>query len=201
MKTRNARFEAARRMDRCNSYSVACIAFLSLEIIAINIFQLVGTEDSWDKYVSATTIFLSVFALVLSLIVNQAQYSLKCSLYRTCALSLDELCYAINREIKSERPITEEVVATYESQYISIRKESNLNHRQCDYRWATRDNDLIKETLEFDVNPINYYLYRAKLWWGHYIFSIYFVYLLITIIGAVLVISFIIHVSPEIICT
>lgn len=197
MKTRDARFEAARRMDRCNSYSIACIAFLSLEIIAINIFQLVGTDDSWDKYVSATTIFLSVFALVLSMIVNQAQYSLKCSQYRLCALSLDELCYAINRELKSNQSITKEIVARYESDYISIRKESNLNHRQCDYRWASRSTEFIKNALGFKNNPINYYAYRVKLWWSHYIFSTYFIYLLITLIGAFFVIIFMAHVSPE----
>lgn len=193
MKTRNARFEASRRLERCDRYSVACIAFLSLEIIAINIFQFVGKSDVWDRYISAATIFLSVFALVLSLIVNQAQYSLKASRYISCALSIDALCYEINRVLHSGETITQNTVANLENKYIAIRKEANLNHDQCDYRWTTKDSDEIKKAFGFTSNPIQYYWYRIKLWFSHWIFSMYFVYLIITLLGAICVICFIIH--------
>lgn len=191
MKTRDARFEASRRMERCDRFSVSCIAFLSLEIIAINIFQLTGTSD-FDKYISAATIFLSVFALVLSLIVNQAQYALKAARYSTCALSIDELCYEINRLLKSDKPITIDEVALLESKYTSIRKESNLNHEQCDYRWAVRNSEDTKKDYDFGSNPIRYYTHLITLWISHWILSTYFIYLLLTVIGALLVVMFII---------
>ena len=190
MKTRNARFEAARRMERCDRFSVSCIAFLSLEIIAINIFQFAESSDI-DKYISAATIFLSVFALVLSLIVNQAQYSLKASRYTACALSLDELSYEINRLLQSGKSLQVEDVAFYESKYTSIRKESNLNHDQCDHQWAMRKSAEVKEYYKYDSNPISYLIYRSTLWINHWIFSTYFIYFAVAAVGGVLVCLFI----------
>lgn len=189
-RTKNARFEAARRMERCDKFSIACIAFLSLEIIAINIFQLAAKGNNLDYYVSAATIILSAFALVMSLIVNQAQYSVKASRYVACALSLDDLCYEINRKLKSGSQVTIEELAKFDTKYVSIRKESNLNHEECDDKWAMRTNDKTKKSFGFENNPISYNVYRISLWFSHWIFSTYFLYLIITVIGALIVSEF-----------
>lgn len=193
MNTRDARFEAARRMARCDRFSVACLAFLSLEIIAINIVQLVITtqDRTFDSCVSAATIILSVFALVLSLMVNQAQYSVKRSVYTNCALSLDELAYDVNRLLKAGTEITTEDVAQFEKEYIDIRKYANLNHDTSDYEWSQRNSEKVKDSYGYKSNPIPYWRYRMTLWLRHWIFTTYFLYLLITVMGAVMVFWFI----------
>lgn len=189
LKTRDARFDASRRMARCDRFSNACIAFLSLEIIAINILQLVGKNPSTDNYVGAATIILSVFALVLSLIVNQAQYSVKTHIYTQCGLDLDELAYCINRAIKDDNPINSKDVEQFENKYISILKESNLNHEDCDYLWASRKSDFIRKEYDYDINPVSYYLFRCRLWLSHWIFSTYMIFLFITILGLLSVLA------------
>lgn len=191
MKTRNARFEASRRMARCDRFSNGCIAFLSLEIIAINIFQMVSNTSinslTSTNFVGASTVILSVFVLVLSLIVNQAQYSVKNHIYTQCALTLDALAYDINRTLKIEQTIDDKLVGCFEKKYMSICIESNLNHEECDHQWATRKFDTLKKEFNYEANPISYNLYRIKLWWNHWIFSTYFLYLTITILGALIV--------------
>lgn len=191
MKTRNARFEASRRMARCDRFSNGCIAFLSLEIITINIFQMVSDTSintlSSINFVGAATVILSVFALVLSLIVNQAQYSVKNHIYTQCALTLDALAYDLNRVLKSGQTIDDKLVEHFNKKYMSIRMESNLNHEECDHQWATRKSDTVKEEFDYETNPVSYNLFRIKLWWSHWIFSTYFMYLTITLLGALIV--------------
>lgn len=193
MNTRDARFEAARRMARCDRYSVACLAFLSLEIIAINILQLVITnhDEAFDSCISAATIILSVFALVLSLMVNQAQYSIKRSVYTNCALSLDELAYDVNRLLNAGTEITTEDVAKFEKEYIDIRKYANLNHDTSDHDWAQRNSEKVKDSYGYQSNPIPYRRYRMTLWLEHWVFTTYFMYLLIIVMGAIMVLWFI----------
>lgn len=182
MRTRNARFEASRRANRYDAYSNFCIACLSLEIVAINLFQLIGKAGNLgDSFITATTIILSVFTLVLSLIVNQAKYSVKASNYNSCALDLDELAYDV------ERVKTEDDYYSIITRYVRILKQYNLNHTQHDDQWAMRKSVETKERFDYEANSIAYYTYRLHLWLMHNIFCISFVYLFLTVIGAVLV--------------
>lgn len=191
MTTRDARFEAARRADRCDSYSTACVAILSLEIIAINLFQFAGNmpEDS-ERLISASTILLSVFALVLSLIINQLKYGVKSANYHSCALDLDVLGYEINREMKSPETPDRATVERLENKYSAILKQYNLNHTQQDFKWAVRNSEKTKASCGFMANPMHYYAHKACLWWRQYVWCVATIYLSIMVIGAFMVYYF-----------
>lgn len=135
-KTAIARFESARRMKRCHNASTLCIAMLSVEIIVINLLVFIDSLNLNDEIVTVTTVCLSTFVLVLSLIVSQLKYDKREENYHECAVELSNLEKTIQICIVSGNPITYGILMQYNHKYNTIIGKWNLNHSSIDYEWA-----------------------------------------------------------------
>lgn len=189
-RTSAARFESSRRMQRCHNASALCVAMLSLEIIVTNLLVFIPSLHLDDKAITVTTVCLSAFVLVLSLIISQLKYDAKANEYHRCAMELANLEKKIQIYISMNKPETYETMMNFNAQYASIIKNSNLNHSTTDYEWA-----LYKDDKKNGRNPMSSYEKRKQNWtylkW-HFLLSDS-IYHLLTISGAaaiVLVITF-----------
>ena len=179
--TANSRFEASRRMKRCYNASTLCIAMLSFEIIVLNLLVFIPALRLDSVSITVTTVCLSVFVLVLSLILSQLQYDKKASKFHKCANALKNLENSIDIRISSGESPSIEEIKEFNKDYADIIKTSNLNHSSVDYDWAK-----IKEAKKRGDLPFNAYQWRKWNWtyikW-HFLLSDS-IYNLLTILGA-----------------
>lgn len=180
-RTSAARFEASRRMQRCHNASTLCVAMLSLEIIVINLLVFLSSLNLDDEPITVTTVCLSAFVLVLSLLISQLKYDAKAIEYHRCAVELANLEKKILIYISNGKPETYEVMSGFNGQYASIIRNSSLNHSTIDYDWA-----MIKYRKNKGEGPTSSYEYRKWTWtyikW-HFLLTDS-VYNLITFLGA-----------------
>lgn len=180
-RTSAARFEASRRMQRCHNASTLCVAMLSLEIIVINLLVLIPSLKLNTEVITVTTVCLSAFVLVLSLIISQLKYDAKAIEYHRCAVELANLEKKIKIYISNDKPEMYDVMMGYNGQYASIIKDSNLNHSTTDYDWA-----MIKDRENRGQGPATFYEYRKWSWtyikW-HFLLTDS-IYNMITVLGA-----------------
>ncbi len=180
-RTSAARFEASRRMQRCHNASTLCVAMLSLEIIVINLLVFIPSLHLDDKPITITTVCLSAFVLVLSLIISQLKYDSKAKEYHRCAMELANLERKIKIYISMGKPETYETMMNFNGQYANILKDSDLNHSTTDYDWA-----IYKNERKSGRSPASSYESRKWEWtyikW-HFLLSDS-IYNLITVMGA-----------------
>ena len=109
-KTAIARFESARRMKRCHNASTLCIAMVSLEIIVINLLIFIKQLELNEVIITITTVGLSMFVLVLSLIVSHLKYEKREEQYHECGLELSNLEQDIRIYLASSKDISHETL-------------------------------------------------------------------------------------------
>lgn len=184
-KTSKSRYEAACRMRRCAAMSTLCIAMLSLEIIVINLLQFIpGAKGKDMPLISALTICLSVFALVLSVIVNNLDYGSREKNFHSCGLRLGDLCKRMEARLKDKNDIKLCEANHYIEEYNSILTESNQNHTTVDSLWALRNDPETKKKSNSDTNPVPYLWFRFRLWLRWNLCQTDMVYILLTVAGA-----------------
>lgn len=83
-KTMSARFTASRRMKRSRDASKVCEAMFSASIIAISLIALQNPQKDVTDMISAFTIILSTFLLVLSLLFSALNYDKRMENYHAC---------------------------------------------------------------------------------------------------------------------
>lgn len=188
-RTAASRFEASRRMQRCQNASTVCVAMLSLEIIVINLLVFIHSLHFREDVITVTTVCLSAFALALSLIISQFKYDTKAIEYHRCGVELANLEKRIMIYISSGKPESYKVMKRYNRQYDSIIKNSNLNHSTIDYDWA-----MIRSKKSKGEGLSSFYECRKWVWtyikW-HFLLTDS-VYNLITFVGACAIILVII---------
>lgn len=158
-RTSAARFESYRRMLRYHNASTLCVALLSLEIIVINLLVFIPSFKLKEDVITLTTVCLSAFVLVLSLIISQLKYDARANEYHRCAVELANLERKIQIFISSGKLITYEILMGFNGQYASIIKNSNLNHSTIDHDWA-----LIKAMRRDGKCPKSFYEFRKWIW-------------------------------------
>lgn len=180
-RTSATRFESSRRMKRCYNSSTVCVSILSIEIIVINLLVLVQNLYLDSTAVTVTTVCLSVFVLVLSLLISQLQYEKKEECYLKCAMELANLEKEIKIYVESGLPDSYEVKLKYNEKYNLILQKFQINHSTIDYDWA-----MIKMEKKEGGKPKNCYELRKWIWtyirW-HFLLTDS-VYNLITVLGA-----------------
>lgn len=134
--TSTARFESYRLMKRCHNASTLCIAMLSLEIIVINLLVFIPTLELGQEVITITTVCLSAFVLVLSLIISQLHYEKKAHEYHVCGIELANLEKEIQIYISCEKPETYEIMMDYNKRYNQIIKKCPFNHNSTCYKRA-----------------------------------------------------------------
>ena len=98
-KTMSARFTASRRMKRSRDASKVCETMFSASIIAISLIALQNPEKEVADMISAFTIILSTFLLVLSLLFSGLNYDKRMENYHACGNELNRLYRLIKHDI------------------------------------------------------------------------------------------------------
>ncbi len=141
--TRDARFEAYRRMKRRKLSSTVSLAMLSLCIICFNIIQLLPDFKIYGDAITAVTIMLSALVLTMSLLVTGLSYSEKEHQYKECAMRLSKLIDNADLEKDStpdSNALSKLKYSTLNS-YHSILAECPVNHIKIDYKRAMSRDD------------------------------------------------------------
>lgn len=188
-RTSASRFEAARRMRRCHNASTLCVALISVEIIVLNLLVFVDNLHLDDKAVTITTVCLSVFVLVLSLIVSQLRYEQREVNYHSCAVNLGNLEKRIRIFKAAGKPITYEILMDLNKEYNSILLISNLNHTTMDHDWAMRKDKDKDKNKQYGENPICLWWHRTWLAIKWYLLRSDSIYHCLTAIGGIAVIA------------
>ena len=193
--TKNARFTASRRMHRNKISSVAAVSMLSASIIAINLFAFLPNKNcntDFSTYITLFTIVLSVFALVISTLINQLDYANRENNFHKCGIDLDILnqqikIYITESQIKTD--IEKETNNKILLEYKSILTQYNLNHTPFDDQYSKylveREKHVLiwKECLS--CKNLIYYLRSIKYFVRWNIWDIYLLYWLIAIMPIV----------------
>lgn len=179
--TKQARFEASRRMRRNHRYSFAAVSLLSVYIIALNLIVFTPIiKDEQSNIITVATIVLSVFALVLSLMVSILQYERREYTYHQCGESLRILNDQIQIRLNDNNIATSEI-ENFLEQYTRILEASNLNHARKDHMKANGYQALFTE--EHSI----YHFFSAlvnniRIWLNWMVFDSYIIYLLLILL-------------------
>lgn len=183
--TRNARFNAAKRMRRNHISSTASLALLSASVIAVNLLAFIdGTCESDKTLITIASVILSTFALVMSLLIALLRYESREDNYHQCGMELENLNQKICIRIEELTPNSanpDNIVSPkednlkYQGDYVSILRKYNLNHTMFDYEYGS-----LSDTSK---SPSS-----MTIWWLRlrmYIFDVYILYWLIAILPMV----------------
>ena len=169
-KTKDARFIASHRMARSKIASKVAEALLSASIISVSLISLQVDNVETSKAISALTIILSTFLLVLSLLFSFLDYPKRFEKYNDCGLELNRLYHRIECAIPQEMTLTE--VKTFSEEYESILNKYNQNHTTFDFEYS----------LLFNKNETCGWARKMFLLMRYYIFDVYILYWLIAIL-------------------
>lgn len=176
-KTKSARFTASRRMKRSRDASKVCEAMFSASIIAISLIALQNPEIKVANLISAFTIILSTFLLVLSLLFSGLNYDKRMENYHTCGNELNHLYRLINHDINvlsDEEQKKKEI--EYINQYEEILSKYNLNQTSFDFQYA-----MLSDT---DKRQLKWLWFQCR----YYIFDVYLLYWIIAIVPTISVV-------------
>lgn len=172
-KTMSARFTAYRRMKRNRDASKVAEAMLSASIIGISLIALQCKNLEQANHMSAATIILSTFLLVLSLLFQGLGYEKRMENYHSCGNELNRLYRLMKHD---EKMLSEEEQKKkeleYLQQYEDLLVKYNLNHTSFDYCYSL--------TLMADEEVGSFSRFCLKL--RYYVFDAYMLYWLIAIV-------------------
>lgn len=180
--TRNARFNAAKRMKRNHISSTASVALLSASVIAVNLLAFVdGISNDEKTLITIVSVILSTFVLVMSLLIALLRYEWRENNYHQCGLELENLNQRIdiycegldsNGETKDRVKGTNEDNKKFQKDYADILKKYNLNHLMFDYEYGRLSDPSSKKNLLYE----NWLLIRM------YVFDVYLLYWIIALL-------------------
>ncbi|NQY87205.1 MAG: SLATT domain-containing protein [Colwellia sp.] len=95
-RTKGARFNAYRRLEKKNSALTFITSFSSIHLLAIGILQLsnlITLSDDQSKLLNFITITISIIILAYSLVEGGKEHGLKSERHHLCGIELDR-CYS-----------------------------------------------------------------------------------------------------------
>lgn len=170
----SARFTASHRMKRSRDASKVCEAMFSASIIAISLIALQNPQKEVADMISAFTIILSTFLLVLSLLFSGLNYDKRMENYHACGNELNHLYRLIKHDINvlcDEEQEKKEI--DYINQYEEILCKYNLNQTSFDYQYALLG--------DIDKHPLKWLWFQVR----YYIFDVYLLYWTIAVVPTV----------------
>ncbi|MGN8652790.1 SLATT domain-containing protein [Segatella copri] len=178
-KTMSARFTASRRMKRSRDASKVCEAMFSASIIAISLIALQKQEIKVANMISAFTIILSTFLLVLSLLFSSLNYDKRMENYHACGNELNRLYRLIKHDVNVlSKEELEKKEIDYINKYEEILSKYNLNQTSFDYQYA-----MLGST---EIHPLKWLWFQCR----YYIFDVYLLYWIIAIAPTVGVVCY-----------
>jgi len=185
--TRNARFNAAKRMKRNHISSTAAVALLSASVIAVNLLAFVSNVTEYQKtIITIVSVILSTFALVMSLLIALLRYQWREENYHLCGMELEDLNQQIQihiDELKAKTTNKEKVDSStednlrFQKKYSDILKKHGLNHTIFDYKYGS----LNDERQRFNKTT------RCYLYLRMYFFDVNLLYWAIAIIPIIVI--------------
>lgn len=178
-KTMSARFTASRRMKRSRDACKVCEAMFSASIIAISLIALLKQEIEVANMISAFTIILSTFLLVLSLLFSSLNYDKRMENYHACGNELNRLYRLIKHDVSVlSKEEQEKKEIDYINKYEEILSKYNLNQTSFDYQYA-----MLGST---EIHPLKWLWFQCR----YYIFDVYLLYWIIAIAPTVGVVCY-----------
>lgn len=172
-KTMCARFTASRRMKRNRDASKVAESLFSASIIALGLISMTGDKLDLSNNISAFTIILSTFLLVLSLLFGGLNYEKRMENYHSCGNELNYL-YSLmmydSQNLPEERQ--KEKVLDYLNQYHDILTKFNLNHTTFDYEYA------MSALSAEQIAPLSKFWLKMR----YYLLDVYMLYWLIALV-------------------
>ena len=172
-KTMCARFTAYRRMKRNRDASKGAESLFSASIIALGLISMTGDKLDLSNNISAFTIILSTFLLVLSLLFGGLNYEKRMENYHSCGNELNHLYRLMMCEsqcLSEERQ--KEKALEYLKQYHTILTKYNLNHTTFDYEYA------MSALSTEQIAPLSKFWLKMR----YYLLDVYMLYWLIALV-------------------
>lgn len=189
-KTKQSRYEAARRLKRRNRMSLCTISVLSIYAIALSLVQLVAeVPQQINNYVDIATMLFAIAVLVVSAIEAGANYSVRAdALHR----SANEIAFLADRFASAYRDggTDEQLEQNFMRRYHMSLSKYQDNHETIDYRLiSARASWEAKNTIWAAVG-----LLRAQVaWWLH---AEFFYWLAMVLPGTILLLISWRYLSP-----
>jgi len=136
--TKGSRFISSRTLSRKNELSITSISFVSIYGIAITIIQVIfasGQCKSLNDFYTVTSLLLSIFILVLSLLEGSKNYQVKAERLYKNATSFAKLSKKLEYDIASHLEYKEfkEELESIRLEYEKLINNCPENHNPDDY--------------------------------------------------------------------
>lgn len=126
-RTKGARFNAARRLERQEQKMSRNASYASGAVIIITLLPaFFKLEEFWVAAIALLTISLSVFILVFTLLHSGNKSALKADQFQRCALEVN----ALRRSILSNENAD---IAEFTKKYDDVLSRYSVNHDEVDY--------------------------------------------------------------------
>jgi hypothetical protein len=134
-RTSGARYNAARRLKRRDWFATFSIAVFSAVGVALAIIQKVyGFEanSAIDRYLTALSVVIGLFVIVISLIEWGYSPSVKAEALHRNAEQLNSFQFEVAQHLASQAEPSEEVVTRLRKKYEEIKQSCPVNHDPVD---------------------------------------------------------------------
>ncbi|MEZ9619936.1 MULTISPECIES: SLATT domain-containing protein [Vibrio] len=140
--TKESCFHAARRLDTHNTLSLWSLTTLAFSLIVISLITQLYADNhfiiEYERFLDFAITTLSVFAMVISVVVQKSDFSLRSDNFRRQAMEINELRISF-RHLKDKDCATSEETEEQQELYETNSKlysgilDRNLVHGQIDY--------------------------------------------------------------------
>lgn len=141
--TKESCFFASRRLGRHDNLSLWTLTTLSFCLIIISMLTQIFPENRFlidnARFISLSITSMSIFALIVSILVQKSSFSLRAEKYRTQAMEISDLRISFRHLIEnlpSDGTSKEKIYINKSKKYAEILNR-NIVHEQIDYLITT----------------------------------------------------------------
>lgn len=155
-KTANTRFNAHRRLIHHNNASLWTITCFSMGLIFIPLIETFGLESRFsDEYSSFIQVILAITILVISIILNMTNFSVRADRIHNCGMVLNSFARIVHRHVNDNS--TPDVYDQLVKKYDEI-LQKHENHANIDYLFTKL------RMTNYYTNPRGFSLYVRGLY-------------------------------------
>lgn len=182
--TKGSRFRAAERCESVAKISTFAVAFLSVEVIALNLASLAGLLKDIDPvYIPTLTLILSISILVFGIFENAKDYRVRGLKYHSCGLEINKLYNELKRHLSAnnqadfnDQTIISDINERFEN--VLSRHENHQNHDFHAFLLDRHKDFKLNWLKRWEKRAINYYssklLYHGLILLGPVLICIYY---------------------------
>lgn len=169
--TKGNRFNAYRRLQAHDQWSITTISLVSIYIISMNMLVFVETRPSFltDNIITISNISLSIVALVFSLLLSLKDYKLKSHQFHACGREISELYDKVCLWKNSNHTVNLSDIEKLAQNYTRILDKYNINHTPLDYakfkisnRQEYKNEITIRHVIQINIQ---YFLSTYFIYW------------------------------------